>query len=101
MLFSIPVWRYPISGMALITVSPSSSTASRNTPCVDGCCGAMLTVMLLSRASERTCSWKDRVGEYSTTFDILSSVSSQQASVTSQREVLAERVAFEIIGSQD
>ena len=30
---------------ASVTVSPSSSSTSRSTPCVDGCCGPMLTTM--------------------------------------------------------
>src|SRR3712207_1326782 len=29
--------------LALVTVSPSRSSTSRSTPCVDGCCGPMLT----------------------------------------------------------
>ena len=30
---------------ASVTVSPSSSRMSRRTPCVDGCCGPMLTTI--------------------------------------------------------
>ena len=47
-VFSIPVCRYPISGVALITVSPSSTSSSRNTPCVDGCCGPIDIVICVS-----------------------------------------------------
>src|SRR5258706_4543817 len=34
-----------MSGSALMMVSPSSSRTMRSTPCVDGCCGPMLSVM--------------------------------------------------------
>src|SRR6266508_6035407 len=44
-VFSMPVWRYPMVGAADSTVSPSSSSTSRKTPCVLGCWGPMLTVM--------------------------------------------------------
>src|SRR5438132_1040852 len=47
----MPVWRYPIVGAADTTVSPSSSSTSRSTPCVLGCCGPMLTVMVSVRIS--------------------------------------------------
>src|SRR3989339_1611777 len=43
--FSMPRWRYPISGTALTMISPSSSRRSRSTPCVAGCWGPILTVM--------------------------------------------------------
>src|SRR5436305_7180762 len=36
-----------MSGMAFTTVSPSSSSKIRNTPCVDGCCGPMFNTMVL------------------------------------------------------
>src|SRR3954463_8241947 len=44
-VFSMPVWRYPIVGAHDRTVSPSSSSTRRSTPCVLGCCGPMLTVI--------------------------------------------------------
>src|SRR5271166_4624519 len=34
-----------MSGTALTTFSPSSSSSRRSTPCVDGCCGPMLRTM--------------------------------------------------------
>src|SRR6266853_1285313 len=40
-----------MSGWAERTVSPSSSSRSLSTPCVDGCCGPMLSVMRRGRAS--------------------------------------------------
>src|SRR5947199_1772936 len=36
--------------MHLITVSPSISSRSRNTPCVDGCCGPMFRIIVRSCA---------------------------------------------------
>src|SRR3990170_5654320 len=43
MFFSMPVCRKPTSGMQLTMRSPSSSSSSRSTPCVLGCCGPMLS----------------------------------------------------------
>ena len=34
-----------MTGRTSVTVSPSSSSTSRSTPCVDGCCGPMLTTI--------------------------------------------------------
>src|SRR5262245_11493455 len=50
-VFSMPVCRKPIVGAADRAVSPSSSRTSRSTPCVLGCCGPMLTVMVSARIS--------------------------------------------------
>src|SRR6516164_7840167 len=44
----MPVWRYPISGTARATVSPSSSSKTRSTPCVEGCCGPILRTIVLA-----------------------------------------------------
>src|SRR5229473_4385063 len=46
--FSIPVCKYPRSGTAFTTVSPSSSSKMRNTPCVDGCCGPILRTIVFA-----------------------------------------------------
>src|SRR5687768_14555195 len=50
-VFSMPVCRYPIVGATDTMVSPSSSSTSRSTPCVLGCCGPMLTVIVSVRIS--------------------------------------------------
>src|ERR671915_282087 len=50
-VFSMPVCRYPIVVCAETTVSPSSSSTSRSTPCVLGCCGPMFTVIVSVRSS--------------------------------------------------
>src|ERR671913_2460750 len=47
----MPVCRYPIVGAADTIVSPSSSSTRRSTPCVLGCCGPMLTVIVSVRIS--------------------------------------------------
>src|SRR5208282_3529870 len=36
-----------ISGTALTTFSPSNSSSTRSTPCVEGCCGPMLRTIVL------------------------------------------------------
>ena len=41
-IFSSPRRRNPMSGVALVMISPSSSSTSRKTPCVAGCDGPML-----------------------------------------------------------
>ncbi len=40
---------------ASVTVSPSSSRMSRSTPCVEGCCGPMLTTTRSSASSATLC----------------------------------------------
>src|SRR5215218_6872797 len=40
--------RYPITGSHLTTVSPSSSSMSRRSPCIAGCCGPMFMSMVSS-----------------------------------------------------
>jgi hypothetical protein len=51
-VFSNPVWRYPITASIPATCSPSRSTIRRSTPCVDGWFGPKLIV----RMSSRSCS---------------------------------------------
>src|SRR6476646_8127364 len=47
----MPVCRKPTVVSALTTVSPESSSTIRSTPCVLGCCGPMLTVIVSWRSS--------------------------------------------------
>src|SRR5580704_12281802 len=42
----MPVCKYPMTGSALTTISPSISRITRNTPCVEGCCGPILRTMV-------------------------------------------------------
>src|SRR3954465_4519336 len=46
MNFSVPRWRSPICGSTRATISPSSSSTRRSTPCAAGCCGPKLMVKL-------------------------------------------------------
>src|SRR6266567_7996869 len=50
-VFSMPVWRKPMVAFAVTIVSPESSSTRRSTPCVLGCCGPILTVMVSLRSS--------------------------------------------------
>src|SRR4051795_9833798 len=50
-VFSMPVWRKPMVVSALTIVSPDSCTTMFSTPCVLGCCGPMLTVIVSVRSS--------------------------------------------------
>src|SRR5215472_10264475 len=50
-VFSMPVWRKPIVGFAETIVSPESCTTMFSTPCVLGCWGPMLTVIVSERSS--------------------------------------------------
>ena len=43
--FSAARCMYPITGSARVMTSPSSSSTTRSTPCVDGCCGPMLRII--------------------------------------------------------
>src|SRR5918994_354594 len=45
-IFSWQRCRYPITGSHLTTVSPSSSSMSRRSPCIAGCCGPMFISMV-------------------------------------------------------
>src|SRR5215211_417369 len=47
-IFSWQRCRYPITGSHLTTVSPSSSSMSRRSPCIAGCCGPMFMSMVSS-----------------------------------------------------
>src|SRR5436305_9932152 len=58
--FSVPRWRYPIIGLASMIRSPSIFRMTRNTPCVDGCCGPKLTS--ISWTSNMGCSGVSEVG---------------------------------------
>src|ERR1051326_7516482 len=50
-VFSMPVCRKPIVAFAETIVSPESSTTMFSTPCVLGCWGPMLTVIVSWRSS--------------------------------------------------
>src|SRR5215212_5060316 len=64
-VFSIPVCRYPTVVSARTTVSPESSSTSRSTPCVLGCCGPILTVIVSLRSSEVGISSQSAINRHS------------------------------------
>src|SRR5207253_5115269 len=55
-IFSSPRCRKPMSGVALVMISPSSSSTSRKTPCVAGCDGPMLRTIFSPMSSSAWCS---------------------------------------------
>src|SRR5258708_22546056 len=59
-VFSIPVCRKPMVASALTITSPESCTTRFRTPCVLGCCGPMLTVIVSLRSSGMLRLSKDR-----------------------------------------
>src|SRR5215212_2328757 len=56
-----------MSGIALTTSSPSSRKSSRRTPCVEGCCGPIESVICDSRGRSRS---STSLGKFSTAVDI-------------------------------
>src|SRR5436190_10964470 len=56
-----------MSGMALMTNSPSSRKSSRKTPCVEGCCGPIESVICDSNGWSRN---STSFGKFSTAVDI-------------------------------
>src|SRR5687767_5142428 len=51
MSFSVPRWSRPIWGSTRLTISPSSSSTRRSTPCAAGCCGPKLMLNVRSSAA--------------------------------------------------
>src|ERR1700736_2579183 len=119
-VFSMPVWRYPIVGEHETTVSPSSSSTSRSTPCVLGCCGPMFTVIVSVRSSGivlRSAVPRARArassvlscarclvgGEVSAEFFLghLQRFRRPRLQPDLDREILAQRVTFPVLGHQE
>src|ERR1700754_3768766 len=87
-----------MSGVALTTISPSSTSSRRNTPCVDGCCGPIEIVICVSSGRSTT----SNCGGMLTTDDtdklrLLQTI----WLVTSQRKILAQRVSLPIVRQQN
>src|SRR5215475_5350662 len=66
--------------------SPSSSMSKRSTPCVDGCCGPMLSTMLR------------RVDVWGASFSISTAILNPRPGYGS---IFAQRMAFPIFGHHD
>src|ERR1051326_2872552 len=101
-VFSMPVCRYPIVGDADKIVSPSSVSTSRSTPCVLGCCGPMLTVIVSVRISgtlaPRHLVALDVLAEFFGRH--LQRLRDVRRTADLDGRVLAERPAFPVLGHQ-
>ena len=88
-LFSIPVCRYPTSGIAETTFSPSSSSSTRSTPCVEGCCGPIFRtiVFVLPTADSTVCH-----GSQST---------SRNLTLALRREIPPQGSSFKTVGQKN
>src|ERR1043165_9759660 len=86
-------------GFAFTTVSPSSSSATRSTPCVDGCCGPMLRVMV----SVRTVFHLLRLEllQLGRRLRAVRRVVRERDLFVAERRILAERPAHPVLGQQD
>src|SRR5580700_11036918 len=82
-------------GSALTTISPFNSRITRNTPCVDGCCGPMFRTIVC--ASPVGVSTVVVIGHAALFAKLLRGTSS----VPLGRIVLAQRVPFPIVRHQD
>src|SRR5262245_16303720 len=86
-------------GLAASTVSPSSSSATRSTPCVDGCCGPMLSVMVSLRTVSDLLGLEP--GERRRRLPPAGRVVRERDLLVAERRVLAERPAVPVVGEQD
>src|SRR5262245_4546339 len=95
------------------TISPSSVNTSRSTPCVLGCCGPMLTVMVSVRSPD---SWSFSTGTMASAtagqpiaFDVgrklflrhLQGLSQVRGAANLHRRILPEREALPVFGHQE
>src|SRR5881409_2575304 len=80
-------------------VSPSSSSSKRSTPCVEGCCGPMLSVMRRDRAVVSAAS-AGASASVTITPGVSPSVM-ESDSGTCHRVVFPQRVAFPIFRHHD
>src|SRR5262245_55213467 len=86
-------------GLALTTVSPSSSSTTRSTPCVAGCCGPMLSVMVSVRTVGHFLGrelLEIRIGNRAP-----GRVVRERHFLVAERRILAQRPAHPFLGQQD
>src|SRR4029453_13472598 len=86
-------------GFALSTVSPSSSSTTRSTPCVDGCCGPMLSVMVSVRTELHLL--RPELLEVGVRHRAARRVVREGDLLIPERRVLAQRPALPVLGEQD
>src|ERR671919_1925 len=85
-----------MTGLQRSTVSPCSSNMSRNTPCVLGCCGPMLRIIVWSSSGSSGRSWAG-AGRCSSPRARFLELHGDDALVV----VLAERMAFPVLRHED
>src|SRR6187399_788076 len=86
-------------GLALSTVSPSSSSTTRSTPCVDGCCGPMLRVMVSVRTVFHLL--RRELLEIRIRLLAVGRVVGERDFLIAERRVLAQRPADPLLRQQD
>src|SRR5215471_20348868 len=86
-------------GLQATTFSPSSSSATRSTPCVLGCWGPMLSVMVSLRTVADLLGSEFLQGRRG--FDAARRVVRERHLFVAERGVLAERPAHPVLGKQD
>src|SRR5512134_566307 len=86
-------------GFALTIVSPSSSSATRSTPCVDGCWGPMFSVMVSLRTVLHLL--RRELAERRVGLLAVRGVVRERHFLVTERRVLAQRPARPVLGQQD
>src|SRR5712692_5139907 len=86
-------------GLALTMVSPSSSSATRSTPWVEGCCGPMLRVMVSVRTELHLP--RIQLPELGCRLHATRRVVGERDLLVAERGVLAQRPAHPVLGKQD
>src|SRR5438045_7253782 len=86
-------------GLQATTFSPSSSSATRSTPCVDGCCGPMLRVIVSLRTVADPL--RSQFLEPRRRYRAPGRVVRERHLLVSERRVLPERPAHPVLGEQD
>src|SRR5271155_2659846 len=87
-----------MSGTTFNTVSPSISTTRRKTPWVDGCCGPMLTTMVVSPDPSTTCGSSSDAVE---TNSVIGRTRCLSLPVALHRIIFAQRMTFPLIRHHD
>src|SRR5881394_2724210 len=86
-------------GRARTTVSPSSSSATRSTPCVEGCCGPMLRVMVSVRTGLDLARLK--LPELGRGHGAPRRVVCERHLFVAERGILAQRPAHPVLGQEN
>src|SRR5262249_57898761 len=86
-------------GFARSTVSPSSSSTTRSTPCVEGCCGPMFSVMVSVRTIFHLL--RRELLEIRIGHAAVRRVVGERDLLVTERRILAQRPAFPGLGQQD